>query len=746
MPHLMLLHEIAEIIGASQTLQNVLDRVVELVARRMRSDVCSIWLLDAPRSQLTLAATQGLNRDAVGQSRLRQGEGVTWYVLERKGPLILEDASEDPHYVYLPETKEERFHSFLGLPLMLRGSPIGVLCIQGLEPRRFSADEVRALSAIASQIAPVVDNARLLSLLAGEEFDTARHAEEGPLHAVGTGCSAGVVSGRILRLGRPLPDNGETPAGTPDEEIQRLERACDRAQKDLLRMQSRLRERHAEEAALVFTAQLMFLEDPSFLDRLRASIKKGASASAAVRAVTKTVLSRFSQMEDIYLRERASDIQDLARRLLRNVHGKAEKRSRAEPLEGRIAVVPELTPSGLVSLAAEGITGVLCGGGGATSHAAVLARSLDLPLIVGLGDFVDEVPHGDEVLMDASSGEIVVRPPQNLIRESADRKDRVPELIEKMDAPTGPGRIVFEAEVNLWGDVMRAKEVGADGIGLYRTEFSYLMRPDLPGEQEQVVLYRRAVEEMAPQPVTFRLLDAGGDKLVPSLRQVAEPNPFLGYRSLRLLLDHPEILRPQIRAIVSALDGYEGRILVPMVGSVQDFRAVRAHLLDEEGRSAPPLGAMIELPSALMEIDALAREADFLSVGTNDLTQHLLGVDRTNARVTRFLDPCQPAVIGALHHICGAAMRAGRGVAMCGEMASDPFFLPLWVALGVERLSVHAKMIPLLRAVESRIDADESKEALQKILQMDARADIRAALARVTPKELEPLLANRGRR
>jgi phosphoenolpyruvate-protein phosphotransferase len=543
-----------------------------------------------------------------------------------------------------------------------------------------------------------------------------------------------------------MPDNGETPAGTPDEEIERLERACDRAQQDLLRMQSRLRGRHAEEAALVFSAQLMFLEDASFLDRLRRAITDGASATIAIRTVTKRVLSRFSQMEDIYLRERAADIQDLAQRLLRHLHGKTEKRARAAPLKDHIAVVPELTPSGLVSLAAEGVTGVLCGGGGATSHAALLARSLDLPLIVGLGDFVDEVPHGEEVLMDAASGEIVVRPPEDLVAESAGRKDRIPELIEKLDAPAGPGRIIFEADVNLWGDVVRAKEVGADGIGLYRTEFSFLMRPDLPGEQEQRVLYRRAVEEMAPQPVTFRLLDAGGDKLVPGLRQVAEPNPFLGYRSLRLLLDHPEILRPQIRAIVQALDGHEGRILAPMVGSVQDFRAVRTHLLDEEGRSAPPLGAMIELPAALMEIDALAREADFLSVGTNDLTQHLLGVDRTNARVTRFLEPCQPAVIGALHHVCGAAMRTGRGVTMCGEMAGDPFFLPLWIALGVERLSVHAKMIPLLRAVEPRIDADESKAVLRKILEMDAPADIRAELARVTPKELEPLLASRARR
>lgn len=732
--HLLLLTEIAGIIGEARDLQDVLQRVVRLVAERMRTDVCTIWLLDGSRSKLTIAATEGLSREAVGHASLERGRGLTWQVLERPEPVILEDAPSDPHYVFLPGTGEEAYHSFLGLPLLVRAVPIGALCVQTREARRYTDDEVRALSALSSQIAPVVDNARLLALVAAEERTTvASPYVPGARQAQGTGCSAGVVTGLIHRLNpRTVPAPAETRSA--EDEGARLRDACTEARAELLRMQAWLRARNADEAALVFTAQLMMLEDPSFAGRMRSTVERGSGAFGAIERVTSDMLARFARLDDLFFRERAADIRDLAARLKRLVS--AEETDKPELLQGRIAVLPVLTPSRLVTLCAEGAAAVLTGGGGATSHAALLARSLDLPLVVGLGDFVNAARDGQRALVDAASGDVYLDPPEELIREVAQAAAAQAAALERLAGDGhGSGRLRFEANASLWGDAIRARQRGADGIGLYRTEFAFLMRPDLPGEEEQYVIYRRVVEEMAPAPVTFRLLDAGGDKLVPALGQTAEPNPFLGYRSLRLLLDHPEILGAQTRAILQALEDSPGRMLVPMVGSLAEFRAVR-ELIAREGESLPPVGAMIEVPSALMQLDELAAEADFVCVGTNDLTQHLLGVDRTNARVTRYFDACHPAVVRALIRVAEAAHRAGKPLRICGEAASNPLFLPFWLGLGVQCLSVHVDRLAVLRGLEAQLDPDESRAVVAQLGAMNSARDIRARLTKLAAPEV----------
>lgn len=741
MVHLLLLTEIGRIVGEARTLQQVLDRVVDLVASRMDTDVCAIWLLDGRRSKLTLRATRGLAPEAVGEAHLEKGEGLTWQVLDRMGPVVVEDAPSDPRFVFLPAIHEEEYHSYLGQPLLIRGLPIGVLYVQTRDPRRFEDNEVRALAAIASQIAPVVDNARLLSLIADEEAMPALPSTPGARRYFGTPCSSGVVSGELLRLGGEPPKSRRKP-DTPERERERLDGAVDAARAELRRMQEWLRERHAEEAALVFSVQLLMLDDNTFVGRMGRAVDEGASADAAIRRVTGDLLRRFESLEDIFFRERSEDVRDLANRLLRLVHPRPN--GGRPTLRGRIALLPDLAPSRMVSLCAEGIAAVLAGGGGATSHAALLARSLDLPLVVGLADLVNEGKDGARVLVDAAAGEIVLDPPDSLVRETERLADETREALRKTFAGiTRPpsGRIRFEANVSLWGDAVRAREEEADGVGLYRTEFAFLMRPDLPGEEEQYVLYRRVADQIAPKPVTFRLLDAGGDKLVPALGSAREPNPFLGYRSLRLLLDHPEILRAQARAILRALEGRKGALLVPMVGSLAEFEAVRA-IVAAEG-PLPKVGAMIEVPSALFQIDQLAREADFLCVGTNDLTQHVLGVDRTNARVTRFFDPCHPALVRALRLIAQAAQREDKPLSICGEAASNPLLLPLWLGMGVRRLSVHASRIRMLRAVESGLDADAAAAAVEEVLEMSGPADVRCRLLEMAGPEVKEWAAAR---
>jgi phosphotransferase system enzyme I (PtsP) len=742
--HHLLLSEIGRIIAEARTHQEVLVRVVRLIAGRLKADVCAIYLLDGPRTALTLAATEGLAPEAVGRARLAKGEGLTWQVLERMAPVVVEDAPQDPHYKYLPVTHEEPFHSYLGIPLQVRGLPIGAIYIQSREPRRFTEDEVRALSAIASQVAPVVDNARLLSLVAGEEPATALPTRDaGPRRYFGTPCSTGVVSGTVLRL-TDRPPREPPPADTVREELARLENAFAKAREELLRMQQWLRDRNAEEAALVFSVQLMMLEDPTFEGRMRTLVERGTGAYAAIHRVSDDVVARFANLHDLFFRERSDDVRDLTARLLRHVRPAEEGDRRT--LAGKVVIVPLLAPSRMVSLCAEGVTAVLAGGGGATSHAALLARSLDLPLVVGLGDFVHEAQDGDILLVDAASGEIVLRPPPSLVAEATrSAAAGVEALRAKFDDPgPGKGRMRFEANVSLWGDAVRARAEEADGIGLYRTEFAFLMRPDLPSEDEQYVLYRRIVEEIAPRPVSFRLLDAGGDKLVPALGQAPEPNPFLGYRSLRLLLEHPEILGAQARAILHAIEGSEARILVPMVGSVEEFRATR-EMLVREGMDLPPLGAMVEVPSALLQLDEIARDADYLCVGTNDLTQHLLGVDRTNSRVTKYFDLCHPSVIRALHATAEAAHRVGKALAICGEAASNPLYLPLWLGLGVSRLAVHTTRLKVLRALEARFDPGACRGVACELVAMDSARRIRTRLEEMAEPEVRELARARLR-
>ena len=746
MPHLLLLTEIGRIIGEARTHTEVLVRVVRLIAGRMSADVCSIYLLDAVRTKLTLAATEGLAPEAVGRASLAKGEGLTWLVLQRMAPVIVEDAPKHPDFKYLPDTHEEPFHAYLGLPLQVRGSAIGVIYIQTREPRKFTTDEVRALSAIASQVAPIVDNARLLGLIAREEKGALpKTPDTGPRRFFGTACSAGVVCGPVLRLAARPPVEPE-PCATPKEELERLANACARARRELLRMQGWLRERHAEEAALVFSVQLMMLEDPTFEGRMRAAVEQGSTAFHAIRKITRDVRARFANLQDLFFRERSEDVRDLAARLTRHI--RADSATDGASLAGRVVILPLLAPSRMVSLCAEGVAAVLAGGGGATSHAALLARSLDLPLVVGLGDFIHEVEDGEEVLVDAASGKVVLRPPPELVeaalRGVATGVDALRRTYRKFGRDDGSGRMSFEANVSLWGDAVRAREEEADGIGLYRTEFAFLMRPDLPGEEEQYVLYRRVVEEIAPRPVTFRLLDAGGDKLVPALRQAAEPNPFLGYRSLRLLLDHPDILAAQTRAILHALEGTSGRLLVPMVSSGEEFRQVR-DCLEAEGIPLPRLGAMIELPAALMQLEEIAEAADFFCIGTNDLTQHLLGVDRTNARVTRYFDTCHPSLVRAIHAVATAARHAGKSVGICGEAASNPLFLPLWLGLGAERLAVHATRLRVLRAIEAALDADAAAEAVAEILTFKTAREIRTRLEEFAKPELRELVTQRIR-
>lgn len=724
MPDLLLLQDIARLVGESHSLEGILYRVVRLVAERMDSEVCTIYLLDPSGESLTLAAAHGLKPDAVGHATLERGEGVTWRILDRMKPLVIDDAQQDEHFLLLPEVGEEELHSLLGVPLRMRGKAIGTLAVQTRKTREFHEDEVRGLSAIASQIAPVVENARLLQ---GQESD-ATDGDDGEMRrAIGTSCSTGVVVGKA----RKVEDRSASDA--PKDAS--IDAAFEASHDELNAMQEWLRDHNADEAALVFSVQLMLLDDPSFRSRIDDAMAGGAAPGAAVAEVRDHVMARFARMKDSYFRERTADVADLTNRVLRHLGGGSKQDPRS--VKGRVAIIGDLTPSRLVSLCAEGAVAVLAGGGGATSHAALLARSLDLPLIVGLGDFVHTVREGDPLLVDASAGEVIVDPPEELVTETLRFATTLAEALHRFagEHVGRSGRIRYESNVSLWGDAVRAKNHGAQGVGLYRTEFAFLMRPDLPSEEEQVENYRRIVDHVAPMPVTFRLLDAGGDKLVPSLGLTAEPNPFLGYRSTRLLLDHPDVLRGQVRSILAALDGREGRVLVPMVASVEDFRAVRC-LLEDADLLPKELGAMIELPSAVLGAEELAREADFLSIGTNDLTQHLLGVDRTNARVTRYFDFCHPSLLRAITMVAAAAKNHGTPVCVCGEMASNPLFLPVWVALGVERLSVHAKRIPPLTALEAQFVTEEAEALTRDILALDSSSEIRRRLESVAASEV----------
>ncbi|MGL6160009.1 phosphoenolpyruvate--protein phosphotransferase [Microbulbifer sp.] len=727
------LRSIVQEVNAARDLHAVLDIIVRRVREVMHTRVCSVYLRDKKSGNYVLMATQGLNPDAVGKVRLAPGEGLVGNVVTREEPLNLEQAEAHPAYQYFPATGEERFFAFLGTPIIHHRSVLGVLVVQQAEKRRFDEGEEAFLVTLSAQLAGVIAHAEATGALAtiGKQRHEAKFS--------GLAASPGVAIGHAHIVAPPanLATVPYSSCGDVEAELELFHQALTNARKEIREVGERLKDELNREERALFDAYISMLDDNSLAVEVCDRIQQQLSAPRAWAEVMLEHVRRFEAMSDSYFRDRAADVRDLGARVL--MHLRQQQQSQREYSENTILVGEELTAAVLAEVPREKLIGLVSVKGSANSHVAIIARAMGLPAVMGVQDLPYEQIDGAELVVDGYRGELHVHPGRELRRRYDSIVEEERELARNLDhlaglpAETSDGhRVRLWVNTGLMADVVRSLERGAEGVGLYRTEVPFLLRDRFPSEEEQREIYREQLQAFAPRPVTMRTLDIGGDKAL-AYFPIEETNPFLGWRGIRVTLDHPEIFLGQVRAMMKASLGLDNlRIMLPMISGVGEVDAARvlverAHqeLLDEGYEVAlPPLGIMIEVPSAVYQARELAERVDFISVGSNDLTQYLLAVDRNNSRVANIYRSLHPAVLRALQDVVTAGREANTKVGICGELAGDPGGALLLMAMGYDVLSMNATNLPRVKAALRGVRKADADQLLQQVLAMDNAEDI----------------------
>jgi phosphotransferase system enzyme I (PtsP) len=740
MDHLKLLCDIGElnwIFSDHASTKSFLQKIVAIVAVHMQAAVCSIYLYDEEKKELVLKATKGLHPDSVERVKLNLGEGLVGLALKELRPVCEPVASASPHFKFFPGIFEERYESFLVVPILRGTLRIGALTVQRGQTYPFGDQDIMALRAVASQLANIIENARLLLSL--QEFHQGRSERE-------EFCALKFIKGKVASEGFAL---AEGTVVDKDQFLSRLfhldvarsfslddfYRALALTESQLKNVQRLWGERLSEDVCLIFTAHLLMLNDKSFAGAMIALIEAGENPFTAILKVAKHCIDLFSQSMDAYIREKAQDLKDLTVRLIGNL---VSDRQEASFWQGKIIIAKELFPSDLLKMCSDGVAGLILVGGGVTSHLAILARSLCIPMVIVDVPQLLSIPEKTTVLLDAEVGNVYLDPDQEVVayfqvrnltrtRIAQDRESMRPVTLTKDGI-----RIRLLVNINLLTDLTAAREFQAEGIGLYRTEFPFMIRSTFPTEDEQFTVYRKLVEGMSGQTVTFRTLDIGGDKVL-SYYPTLERNPSLGLRSIRFCLQHQDVFSQQLRAILRAGVGTPIQIMFPMISSLEEFVEARQILISciEELKCAgtphndrPLVGAMIELPALSDLLDDLAREADFFSIGTNDLIQYTLAVDRTNEKVADWYVPHHPAVLRTLKKVVDAALHQGIEVSICGDMAYEEQYLPFLVGIGVRILSVAPLYLPRVQRTIAQIDVEEARAFAETILAQNRASTI----------------------
>lgn len=726
---LEVLHKIVQQVNAARDLHQVLDIILRQVQHTLKVDVCSVYLCDQIAKQHVLMATVGLNPAAVGRLRIQFDEGIVGRVASRGEPVNLDNAPTHPDFKYIPESGEDPFHAYLGVPIIHQRDVLGVLVVQQRQERRFEDDDVSFLVTLAAHIAGAVMHAEISGLLRNGMGDFL----QGEYRLQGIGGAPGVAVGRAVEVFgaaglRAVPDRTTEDI---DAEITGFRRALQDVRQEIEQLRQGLGETVAEAGAL-FDAYLLLLSGEGIEKDTIARIRQGHWAPGALRQVIDEHAQVFAAMEDPYLKERAEDIRDLGARLLMQLRTSDRSKPRVY-LDNIILIGDELGATQLAEIPREKLIAVVSGRGSTTSHVAILARAMGVPAVMGVAGLPLGQLDGEEVIVDGYRGLIYLRPAptlsteyRRLAREEQELNADLQGLRDELSVTTDGYRLPLFVNTALLSDIEPALRSGTEGVGLYRTEIPFLVRDSFPSEDEQFKNYRQILKVFHPRPVTLRTLDIGGDKPLPYFSW-EEENPYLGWRGLRVTLDHPEIFRVQLRAMLRADVGLRNmHVMFPMVTTSSELsEAIR--LLDatvtelrEDGLEVerPPVGAMIEVPSILFEMDAVAQQVDFFSVGTNDLTQYLLAVDRNNPRVAKMYASLHPTVLRALSRVIEDAHQLGKPVSICGEMAGSPEAALLLLGLGVDGLSMNVASLPRIKWLVRSFSQQEAESLAHKAMGM----------------------------
>jgi phosphotransferase system enzyme I (PtsP) len=694
-----------------------LDRIAKIIATNMVAEVCSIYLRRAG-DVLELFATEGLNPEAVHKTRLRIGEGIIGDIAAFARAQALSDAPADPRFAYRPETGEEPYQSMLGVPILRAGKVVGVVAVQNRAQRHYSEDEVETLQTVAMVLAEMAASGELVSV---EELREADGIALLPLRLNGIRLNGG------LGIGQAVPHEPRIVVKRLIAEDVPLE--LDRLNAALAGMYSALDTMLADDALAqggehreILETYRMIAEDRGWLGRIREAIEGGLTAEAGVEKVRNENNARMQAVADPYLRERMADFDDLARRLLQHLargDGRAELSHMTEMPSDIVVVAHSMGPAELLDYDRARLRGLVLEEGSPTAHVAIVAKALDIPVLGRVRGALARIEPNDPLVVDADHAQVFVRPSddvQALFRQTAaDRSARraAYTAMRNLPAVTRDGtEISLNLNAGLLVDLQLLAETGADGIGLYRTEIPFMVRAAFPTAEEQATLYGRILDLADGRQVIFRTLDIGGDKMLPYFGEKTEDNPAMGWRAIRIGLDHPALLRRQLRALVRAASGRRLDVMFPMIAEVAEFDAARRLLDIELDRArargvAPPgrirIGAMLEVPALLFQLPSLVARVDFLSVGSNDLVQFLFASDRGNPRMAQRYDALAPSVLTMLRDlldVCAAA-RHGKGIpiTLCGEMAGDPLEAMALVGLGFRRLSMAAPNVGPVKAM-----------------------------------------------
>ena len=731
----MLLRRLREIMETGTEAQERLNRLVAMVAATMVADVCSIYLTRGNFHELF--ATQGLSPDAVHRTRLKQNEGLVGLVAETAQPLNLADAPQHDRFSYRPETGEDPYNAFLGVPIVRSERTFGVLVVQNQAARQYGEEEVEALQTIAMVLAEMVASGAFGDLSGLADVDA---LPSRPEFLQGKAFSQGIAIG-VAVLHEPHAPLGRVIADDPVKEEERLDAALAQIRQALADMLEGDPGRISGVSRDVLETFQMLAADPSWEARLKHGVRAGLSADAAVERVRGEHRAKLNAARDPYLRERLHDLEDLDNRLLRALAG-VDNTAQAMP-DNAILIARELGPAELLDYGADRIKGVALEEGASTAHAAIVARALDIPMVGQLGGLLSRVEAGDAIILDGERGEARLRPEPPVAAAYRQRLNfssaRAAEFARLRDKPavTRDGhRIALLLNAGLALDVHHLEVAGAEGIGLFRTEFQFMVSETLPRLESQTLLYSDVLDAAGDKPVTFRTLDLGGDKVLPYVSAEREENPALGWRAVRIGLDRPALLRYQLRALINAAAGRSLRVMFPLVTTVSEFDAARA-LVDREldwcrthGRTPPAeveVGVMVEAPAMAWSIPDLKGKADFVSIGTNDLMQYFFAADRGNERVSDRYDILSAPALRLLKRIREDADAAGLQVSICGEAAGRPVEALAFAALGFRRLSMPASGIGPVKRLMLSADLGVAARGIESLLE-SGNGTIRAKL------------------